>query len=255
MKNSRTKNKESQWFGYKKVKEQEKYNLVDNVFTSVADNYDLMNDLMSACMHRLWKHQLIKMIKPSAKKSLLDVAGGTGDISFLYKEKAGTTADITICDINPNMLNVGKNRAIDKGFLPKDFNWIEGNAEKLPFEDNSFDIYTISFGLRNVPKIDNALEEAYRVLKSGGKFFCMEFSKVNNPLLDKIYEQHLFKIIPTIGEYVANDRESYQYLSESIRQFPSQTELAERIEKAGFKLVSYTNLTGGIVAIHKGVKL
>ncbi len=250
----RDKNKESQWFGYKAVKPEEKARLVEDVFSSVASRYDLMNDLMSGGIHRLWKNRFASMLRPSANKSLLDVAGGTGDIAFRYRQRAGDKAQITVCDVNKDMLEVGKSRALDRGYV-KGFKWVVGNAESLPFDDNSFDLYTISFGLRNVPKIDDALEEAYRVLKPGGRFFCLEFSRVLNPALRKLYDEYSFRIIPKIGEAVAKDRESYQYLVESIRQFPPQQELANRMKKAGFELVKVVNLTGGIAAIHTGTKL
>ncbi len=248
-----TKNKEAEWFGYKKIKAKDKSGLVGDVFDSVADKYDLMNDLMSGGLHRVWKRQFVSMLHPSSNKSLLDVAGGTGDISFRYRKKASNKADITICDINKEMLEVGKRRALDRGYIDS-FKWVHGDAQKLKFKDNSFDIYTISFGLRNVPKIDDALEEAYRVLKPGGQFFCMEFSKVKNPILDKIYKTYSFKVIPKIGKHVAYDEDSYQYLVESIQQFPNQENLAKRMKKAGFECVKHINLSGGIVAIHSGVK-
>ena len=251
---SKNKNKESQWFGYKQVKPGEKARLVETVFDSVASRYDLMNDLMSVGIHRLWKNKFVSMLRPSANRILLDVAGGTGDIAFRYRERAGTKARITVCDINREMLNVGQDRAINRGYL-KGFEWVVGNAESLPFADNKYDLYTISFGLRNVPKIDDALEEAYRVLKPGGQFFCLEFSQMTNPALRKIYDEYSFRMIPKIGALVARDRDSYQYLVESIRQFPAQPELAARIKKAGFEKVRYVNLSGGITAIHTGTKL
>ena len=249
-----SKNKESQWFGYKQVKDGEKMRLVETVFDSVASRYDLMNDLMSGGIHRIWKNKLISMLHPSPNKALLDVAGGTGDIAFRYRQRAGDKAQITVCDINKEMLAVGRDRALNRGYL-KGFKWVHGNAEALKFKDNSFDLYTISFGLRNVPKIDDALEEAYRVLKPGGQFFCLEFSQVVNPLFRKIYDEYSFRLIPKIGELVAKDRDSYQYLVESIRQFPPQAELASRMKKAGFEKVRFINLSGGIAAIHTGVKL
>jgi demethylmenaquinone methyltransferase/2-methoxy-6-polyprenyl-1,4-benzoquinol methylase len=193
-------------------------------------------------------------MQPRASRKLLDVAGGTGDIAFRYRAKAGADAEITVCDINREMLKVGQDRAIDRGYL-QGFTWVEGNAEKLPFADNSFDLYTISFGLRNVPKIDDALEEAYRVLKPGGQFFCLEFSHVGNAALRKAYDAFSFHIIPRIGDIVTKDRDSYQYLVESIRQFPKQEELKSRMEDAGFELTRVINLTGGIAAIHTGTKL
>jgi demethylmenaquinone methyltransferase/2-methoxy-6-polyprenyl-1,4-benzoquinol methylase len=251
---SKSKNKESQWFGYKQVKQGEKARLVESVFDSVASRYDLMNDVMSGGIHRLWKNKLIAMLHPSTNKTLLDVAGGTGDIAFRYRQRAGDKAQITVCDINKEMLTVGQDRAINRGYL-KGFEWVVGNAESLPFADNSYHLYTISFGLRNVPKIDDALEEAYRVLKPGGQFFCLEFSQVTNPTFRKIYDEYSFRLIPKIGALVAKDRNSYQYLVESIRQFPKQAELAARMKKAGFEQVRFVNLSGGIAAIHTGVKL
>jgi demethylmenaquinone methyltransferase/2-methoxy-6-polyprenyl-1,4-benzoquinol methylase len=248
------KNKESTWFGYKKVAAGEKEHLVETVFSSVADNYDLMNDLMSGGIHRLWKNKFVRMMHPRANKSLLDVAGGTGDISFRYRTIAGDAAKITVCDINKDMLRVGRDRAIDRGYL-SGFEWVHGNAEKLPFDDMSFDLYSISFGLRNVPRIDDALAEAFRVLKPGGEFFCLEFSHVKNAAFRKIYDAFSFKIIPLIGEKVAKDRDSYQYLTESIRQFPKQQELAVRLENVGFENIRVINLSGGIAAIHTGIKL
>ena len=248
------KNKESQWFGYKHVDPEEKARLVVDVFDSVASRYDLMNDLMSGGIHRLWKNRLLSMLHPSARKTLLDVAGGTGDIAFRYRKRAGDKAKITVCDINKEMLKIGQDRAIDRGYL-KGFKWVTGNAESLPFTDNSYHLYTISFGLRNVPRIDDALEEAFRVLKPGGQFFCLEFSQVNNKIFRKLYDEYSFRMIPKIGELVTKDRESYQYLVESIRQFPKQKELAARIKKAGFEQVRFVNLSGGIAAIHTGVRL
>ncbi len=249
-----TKNKEANWFGYQKIDANDKEKMVEGVFSSVADNYDLMNDLMSGGIHRLWKNKLVRMMQPRANKSLLDVAGGTGDIAFRYRKAAGPDAKITVCDINKEMLKVGRNRATDRGYL-KGFDWVHGNAEKLPFDDMSFDLYSISFGLRNVPHIDDALAEAYRVLKPGGRFFCMEFSQVKNPAIRKLYDAFSFKIIPLIGEKVAKDRDSYQYLAESIRQFPKAKELEHRMQEAGFEQTSITLLSGGIAAIHSGIKL
>lgn len=246
-------NPESQWFGRKHVTPQEKTHLVLNVFESVASRYDLMNDLMSGGVHRLWKDTLIRKINPTANLRYLDVAGGTGDIAFRIAKKVGDKAPITISDINPHMLEVGKSRAVDKGYLNR-FTWVEGNAENLPFADNSFDVYTISFGLRNVTHIDAALAEAYRILRPGGRFFCMEFSHLDNPQLQKIYDMYSFTVIPQIGKYVANDEGSYQYLVESIRAFPKREELSARLKKVGFDKVMATPLTFGTVAIHEAWK-
>ena len=246
-------NKESQWFGYKKVNPEQKTRLVVDVFDSVASRYDLMNDLMSGGVHRLWKNRFVRLMRPSPQKRLLDVAGGTGDIAFRYRGLAGDDAEITVFDLNREMLGVGKNRAIDRGYL-NGFEWVKGNAEKLPFDDMSYHLYSISFGLRNVTRIDNALAEACRVLTPGGQFFCLEFSHVKNDMLRKIYDEYYFNIIPKIGELVANDRDSYQYLVESIRQFPKPDDLARRIRAAGFDHVKTIPLTGGVAAIHIGSK-
>jgi len=248
-----TDNQEAEWFGTRKVDPKEKTGLVGEVFESVADNYDLMNDVMSGGVHRLWKDKLIRMIAPTQGLRYLDVAGGTGDIAFRLHHKTAGQADITVCDINPEMLRVGKNRAIDRGIL-EGLTWAEGNAEKLPFEDNSFDVYTISFGLRNVTHIDDALKDAWRVLKPGGRFYCLEFSAVKAPVLDKLYDLYSFKFIPRFGSLIAKDRDSYQYLVESIRQFPKQAELKKRLENAGFERTAVRNLSFGVAAIHSGYK-
>jgi demethylmenaquinone methyltransferase/2-methoxy-6-polyprenyl-1,4-benzoquinol methylase len=241
------------YFGYEEVDAKEKTKRVKSVFSNVASKYDIMNDFMSGGVHRLWKRTFVRRIAPKIHHKILDVGGGTGDISFLmYKDSNG--ADITVSDINPDMLKVGEARAVDKGLLGK-LKWQVVNAEEVPFEDNTFDIYTIAFALRNVTHIDKALSEAYRVLKPGGKFYCLEFSKPVYEPLQKIYDAFSFKIIPQIGAMVANDRESYQYLVESIRQFPHQQGLKIRMEDAGFKNVKFENLTGGIAAIHSGVKI
>jgi len=247
------KNRESGWFGYKKVKPDEKTRMVENVFDSVASRYDLMNDLMSGGIHRLWKNRFVQLMHPQARRTLLDVAGGTGDIAFRYRKMAGENAKITVFDLNREMLKVGKDRALDRGYL-KGFEWVAGNAESLPFESRKFHAYSIAFGLRNVTHIDDALSEAFRVLKPGGQFFCLEFSHVKNAALRKAYDAWSFNVIPKIGETVAKDRDSYQYLVESIRQFPKQAELKERMEEAGFEKVRVINLSGGIAAIHIGNK-
>lgn len=246
-------NPEKNWFGEKQVDAEEKTRLVRGVFDSVADKYDLMNDLMSAGVHRLWKDRLIREIRPRPHYSYLDVAGGTGDIAFRLRKAAGKDARITICDLDENMLNVGRDRAIDRGWI-NDFDWITGNAEALPLPDESVDVYTIAFGLRNVTRIDTALKEAYRVLKPGGRFFCLEFSRVDEPFLARIYDGYSYNVIPRIGQLVAKDRDSYQYLVESIRKFPSQKELERRIRAAGFDRARHTNLSFGIAAIHQGLK-
>lgn len=247
-------NKESQWFGYKDVAPDEKTHLVRGVFDSVADQYDIMNDVMSGGIHRIWKDRLIRQIRPRPNEDYLDVAGGTGDIAFRIHQKTSGNANITVLDLNENMINAGRNRAIDRGWIDN-FNWMTGNAETLPFEDNSFDIYTISFGLRNVTRIDTALKEAYRVLRPGGRFFCLEFSHVKNPFFAQAYKTYSKFIIPQMGQIIAKDRDSYQYLVESIERFPNQRELCSRIKDAGFDRAHHIDLTNGIAAIHQGWKI
>lgn len=248
------KNPESRWFGERPVEADEKTALVRGVFDSVAAKYDLMNDLMSGGLHRLWKDRFVRMIRPRAGLGYLDVAGGTGDIAFRIKKAAGPDARITLCDLNAEMLTVGRNRAIDRGWL-NGFEWVTGNAESLPFPDDSMDVYTIAFGLRNVTRIDTALQEAYRVLRPGGRFYCMEFSQVEEPALAKIYDTYSYTVIPRIGQVVAKDRESYQYLVESIRKFPGREDLARRMHAAGLERARFTDFTFGVVAVHQGCKL
>ncbi len=253
MSNKNSQNPESQWFGEKQVSPEEKTQNVIGVFDSVATKYDIMNDLMSGGVHRLWKDSFVRRIRPRSNQKFLDVAGGTGDIAFRIRKKA-PGADITICDLNPNMLDVGRDRAMNRGWV-NDFEWVTGNAESLPFPDNNFDVYTIAFGLRNVTRIDTALSEAARVLKPGGRFYCLEFSHVREPLIAKAYDFFSFNVIPRIGKAVANDEESYQYLVESIRKFPKQKDLARRMEEAGLKNSGFSNLSAGIAAIHYGTKI
>ncbi|PCI33165.1 MAG: bifunctional demethylmenaquinone methyltransferase/2-methoxy-6-polyprenyl-1,4-benzoquinol methylase UbiE [Alphaproteobacteria bacterium] len=248
-------------FGFKTVDKQSKQALVRNVFDSVAEKYDIMNDVMSGGLHRLWKNDMIRVMRPEPGMTLLDVAGGTGDIAFRFldaakkRERADSpAAEVTVCDINASMLEVGRDRAIDRGIL-RNIDWVCGNAEGLSFPDNSFDVYTIAFGIRNVTNIDKALAEAYRVLKPGGRFLCLEFSKVNTPLLRKIYDSYSFHILPRFGEMITGDRKSYQYLVESIRQFPTQDKFKSMISEAGFSRVTYRNMTGGVVALHSGWKI
>jgi demethylmenaquinone methyltransferase/2-methoxy-6-polyprenyl-1,4-benzoquinol methylase len=246
-------NPERNWFGEKEVSPEEKTALVRGVFDSVADKYDIMNDLMSGGVHRLWKDRFVREIRPKAGMVFLDVAGGTGDIAFRIRKAAGPTAQITICDLDHAMISVGRDRALDRGYADG-FQWVTGNAESLPVPDNSVDVYTIAFGLRNVTHIDTALSEAYRVLKPGGRIFILEFSHVNDPFIGKVYDAFSYGLIPRIGEMVAKDRESYQYLVESIRKFPKQAALAKRMAGAGFKGVKFENLTFGVAAIHKAYK-
>lgn len=245
-------------FGFSSVNPGEKQPLVNDVFHKVANKYDVMNDLMSAGMHRLWKDAMITSLSPPKADDRvwksLDVAGGTGDIAFRIVKRGGALVHTTVFDINASMLEVGEQRAIKKGLSEK-LDFIEGNAEELPFEDNSFDAYTIAFGIRNVPKMEKAIGEAYRVLKPGGRFLCLEFSEVNVPLLDKFYEQWSMNAIPRIGKAVTGDGDSYQYLVESIAKFPNQKKFAEAIEGQGFEKVSWRDFTGGIVALHSGWKI
>ncbi|MFA5954948.1 bifunctional demethylmenaquinone methyltransferase/2-methoxy-6-polyprenyl-1,4-benzoquinol methylase UbiE [Hyphomicrobium sp.] len=255
--NSETASQSTTSFGFRTVPEAERQGLVNKVFASVADRYDLMNDLMSGGLHRLWKRELITMLnapRSATPFSLLDVAGGTGDIAMRYAKDAGPNATAVICDISPEMLNVGRRRIADAK-LDNRITCVEGNAEELPFENGSFDAYTIAFGIRNVTHIDKALAEAYRVLKPGGRFLCLEFSECRVPLLDRAYDFHSFEIIPRLGQWTAGDADSYRYLVESIRRFPKQEAFADLIRTAGFSRVSYRNLTGGIAAIHGGWKI
>ena len=239
-------------FGFQSVPRDQKESLVKNVFNSVAKNYDIMNDLMSMGVHRLWKDALMDWLAPQPNQTLMDLAGGTGDVALRFLKRGG--GNVHIIDINEEMLQAGKARAVMRPYQDR-LSWIVGNAESLPLETASVDRATIAFGLRNVTNRDVALSEIYRVLKPGGRFCCLEFSSVDNPLLSKIYDEWSFKILPKMGELVAKDRDSYQYLVESIRQFPDQYELADMMVTAGFAQVRYRNLSGGIAAIHSGWKL
>ena len=239
-------------FGFSTVAEDRKAGLVRDIFDSVAPKYDLMNDLMSLGVHRLWKKVLIDWLRPNASMNLLDVGGGTGDVAFEFLKNGG--GQVTVVDINKEMLDVGQDRAIDKGILDN-ITWINGDAENLPIDDHSVDAYTISFCIRNVTNIERALTEARRVLKPGGRFLCLEFSHVALPALKGIYDTYSFKVLPMIGSQVAGDREAYQYLAESIRQFPSQDDFATMIEAAGLSQVKYSNLSGGIAAIHSAWRI
>jgi demethylmenaquinone methyltransferase/2-methoxy-6-polyprenyl-1,4-benzoquinol methylase len=244
-------------FGFRDVPLGEKQTMVNDVFRSVASRYDLMNDLMSAGLHRVWKDIMINALNPprnDAPFALLDVAGGTGDIAFRAANAAGPGFRATVCDINSNMLNVGRERAAAR-HLDDRVSFVEGNAEALAFPDRHFDGYTIAFGIRNVPRIDMALAEAYRVLRPGGRFLCLEFSTVDVPGLDRIYDLFSFKVIPPLGRVVTGDAESYQYLVESIRKFPRPNAFAEMIRGAGFSRVTWQSLSGGIVALHSGWRL
>ncbi len=243
-------------YGFRDVAEGEKQTLVNDVFHKVAKRYDIMNDVMSAGLHRVWKDAMVAALHPRKEASykVLDVAGGTGDIAFRIVEASDRKAHATVLDINGSMLGVGAERAAKKG-LNDNLTFVEANAEELPFESNSFDAYTIAFGIRNVPRIDVALSEAYRVLKRGGRLLVLEFSEVDMPLLDRIYDQWSFKAIPRFGKMITGEAEPYQYLVESIRKFPNQRDFAAMIGKAGFSRVTFTNYTGGIAALHSGWKI
>jgi demethylmenaquinone methyltransferase/2-methoxy-6-polyprenyl-1,4-benzoquinol methylase len=237
-------------FGDELVSPEEKTRRVGGVFTSVARNYDLMNDLMSGGMHRLWKNRFVAKVKPRAGEHILDMAGGTGDIAFRMAAKG---ASVTVSDINPDMLAVGMDRAAKQqvpGLI-----WQVENAEKLTFADNSFDAYTIAFGVRNVTDIPAALREAYRVLKRGGRFYCLEFSTSEWPGFGELYDRYSQHLIPRIGKAVAKDEESYRYLVESIRRFPKMDVFKAMIGDAGFKSTSVEPILGGLVAIHGGWKI
>jgi demethylmenaquinone methyltransferase/2-methoxy-6-polyprenyl-1,4-benzoquinol methylase len=243
-------------FGRRTVRTDEKQGLVDAVFNKVADRYDLMNDLMSFGMHRMWKDVFAAKVRPSQGRpfALLDVAGGTGDIAFRVARAGGPQTRITVADINPDMLRVGAERAKERR-LDDQVTFVEANAETLPFPNAQFDAYTIAFGVRNVPRIEAALAESHRVLKRGGRFLCLEFSRVYLPVLDRIYDAYSFAAIPALGAVVAGDAGPYRYLVESIRKFPSADQFADMIAASGFSRVDVMRLTGGVVAIHSGWKL
>src|ERR1700712_2388860 len=244
-------------FGFRDVPLSDKQALVNDVFNSVAQRYDLMNDLMSAGLHRAWKGAMINVLNPPRNDrpfALLDVAGGTGDIAFRAAKVAGPGSHATVCDINADMLGVGRERAVAR-HLEHQVSFVEGNAEALAFLDRSFDAYTIAFGIRNVPRIDLVLSEAFRVLKPGSRFLCLEFSTVDVPGLDRLYDRFSFKVIPQLGKAVTGDAESYQYLVESIRKFPKPNAFAEMIRTAGFSRVNWQSFSGGIVALHSGWRL
>ncbi|RVE67896.1 hypothetical protein OJAV_G00086210 [Oryzias javanicus] len=273
-------------FGFETVSETEKASKVYQVFENVAQKYDVMNDAMSLGIHRLWKDALLHVMHPQPGARLLDVAGGTGDIAFRFLEYVRSQQErqqrravsfqqtpswrdvsdrypdgggapesaVVVCDINKEMLKVGRQRADSRG-VTTGLSWVVGDAEELPFNDDQFDLYTIAFGIRNVTHIDQALKEALRVLKPGGRFQCLEFSKVTNPVLERLYDVYSFQVIPVLGEVIAGDWKSYQYLVESIRKFPDQEEFQGLMEDSGFFCVQYFNLTGGVVALHSGFKL
>ena len=242
-------------FGFADVRLDEKQGRVDDVFHKVAGRYDLMNDLMSVGLHRLWKDRLVAMLNPPRRLRFdhLDVAGGTGDVAFRVAGAGGPNTAVTVLDINADMLEVGRARAVKRGLRRLAF--VEANAEDLPFEDGRFNGYTIAFGIRNVPRIDVALREAWRVLKRGGQFLCLEFSRVDLPGIDKLYDAYSFAVLPRVGQVVTGDGAAYQYLVESIRKFPDTDTFERMVGAAGFRNTSCVKLSGGIVAIHRGWKL
>lgn len=240
-------------FGFRTVREEDKATMVKGVFNSVAKRYDIMNDAMSMGIHRVWKDSLINSINPRPGMHLLDLAGGTGDIAFRFLDacRGGT---VTVCDINAEMLAVGKERAETQGYADR-AEFVCGDAMKLPFGNRSVDAYTISFGIRNVTRPEDALAEAYRVLKPGSKFWCLEFSPQVVPVLQEAYDSYSFNVIPRMGELITKDRESYQYFVESIRRFPVPGKFADMIKQAGFSRVGWRTMSAGIVAIHTGTRI
>ena len=240
-------------FGFQTVGEGEKAGMVHGVFSNVASKYDVMNDVMSVGIHRIWKDAMMDWLAPRDGQALLDVAGGTGDIAFRFLKRA-PGARATVCDMTEPMLIEGQKRAEAEAMADK-LDWVVGDAMALPFESNRFDVYTISFGIRNVTRIPDALSEAFRVLKPGGRLMVLEFSQLPNDLMQKAYDLYSFNVIPRMGQMIANDRDSYQYLVESIRKFPDQERFAAMIREAGFEQVKYRNLSMGIAALHSGWKL
>ncbi|MDG1935854.1 MAG: bifunctional demethylmenaquinone methyltransferase/2-methoxy-6-polyprenyl-1,4-benzoquinol methylase UbiE [Paracoccaceae bacterium] len=240
-------------FGFQTVPEAEKVNRVRDVFGSVASRYDIMNDVMSGGVHRVWKDAMMDWLAPRAGQRLLDVAGGTGDIAFRFLKRAGQSK-ATVLDLTAEMLEAGKKRA-DADRMSDQLEWVVGDAMALPFNDNSFDVYTISFGIRNVTRPQEALNEAFRVLRPGGRLLVLEFSQIPNDLLQWAYDRYSFNVIPLMGKVIANDRDSYQYLVESIRKFPDQDSFMGMVRTAGFGNTKYRNLTMGVACLHSGWKI
>ncbi len=246
-------NEKTTHFGYKTVPIQEKQKHVGNVFHSVAQKYDIMNDLMSMGIHRLWKRYTIEMSGARLGQTILDLAGGTGDLTMKFSRIVGDQGKVVLSDINSSMLNVGRDKLLDNGYA-SNVEYVQANAECLPFADNTFDCITIAFGLRNVTDKQKALDSMTRVLKPGGRLLVLEFSKPLNRQFEKIYDRYSFSVLPAIGKLVTNDADSYRYLAESIRMHPDQKTLKSMMRKAGLDRVDYHNLTGGIVALHRGFK-
>ncbi|GLQ28408.1 ubiquinone/menaquinone biosynthesis C-methyltransferase UbiE [Sulfitobacter pacificus] len=240
-------------FGSQTVPEDDKAGMVRSLFSDVANKYDIMNDVMSVGIHRIWKEAMMDWLAPRAGQKLLDVAGGTGDVSFKFLKRAGA-GHATVCDLTEGMLVEGRKRA-EAAAMADSLDWVVGDAMALPFEDNTFDVYTISFGIRNVTRPQEALNEAYRVLRPGGRLMVLEFSQLPNPMMQKAYDLYSFNVIPRMGQVIANDRDSYQYLVESIRNFPDQETFLGMVRAAGFEQAKYRNLTMGIAALHSGWKL
>jgi demethylmenaquinone methyltransferase/2-methoxy-6-polyprenyl-1,4-benzoquinol methylase len=244
-------------FGFREVAAEERQGFVNQVFATVAERYDLMNDLMSGGLHRLWKNDLVTLLDPPRSPQpfrVLDVAGGTADVALRFARAGGSGCYAVVCDISPDMLAVGRRKIEAKGHEHR-IALVQGDAQALPFPDRSFDGYTVAFGIRNVTHIGRALAEAYRVLKLGGRFLCLEFSECQVPILDRLYEFHSFAVIPRLGELAAGASEPYRYLVESIRKFPAQEPFAAMVQEAGFERVAWRNLAGGIAAIHWGWKI
>jgi demethylmenaquinone methyltransferase/2-methoxy-6-polyprenyl-1,4-benzoquinol methylase len=240
-------------FGYETIPEEDKAGRVHGVFSSVADKYDVMNDAMSLGIHRLWKEAMMDWLAPRPGQRLLDVAGGTGDIAFRFLDRAGQ-AEATVLDLTAPMLDAGRKRA-EAADLADSLDWVEGDAMALPFADNSFDVYTVSFGIRNVTRPQDALAEAVRVLRPGGRLMVLEFSQIPNDLMQRVYDVYSFSAIPVMGRVITGDRESYQYLVESIRRFPDQETFLSMVRQAGFENAKYRNLSMGIACLHSGWKL
>ncbi|MCM2129695.1 bifunctional demethylmenaquinone methyltransferase/2-methoxy-6-polyprenyl-1,4-benzoquinol methylase UbiE [Larsenimonas rhizosphaerae] len=241
-------------FGYQKVAFEEKAGRVADVFHSVASRYDTMNDLMSMGIHRVWKRVTLERSGVRRGHRVLDIAGGTGDLAAKFSKRVGDTGRVVLADINSSMLNVGRDKLTDLGICGN-IEYVQANAENLPFDDNTFDCITIAFGLRNVTEKSKALRSMARVLKPGGRLLVLEFSKPINPVFSRVYDEYSFRVLPQLGRLIANDAESYRYLAESIRMHPDQETLKSMMEQAGLERVDYTNMTGGVVALHRGIKL